>query len=125
MKRTITIYRLALGITALLAGMLVSGCHSASHPDDKAAVYNVLSKNDLASVEVTQDRGSGTITLKGIVGSTDQRTKAENLARQAAPDYTVSNQLTVDNTGITSMAKPNAPQPEVKTVPSSQAGAKH
>jgi hypothetical protein len=114
MQRISYVFSLVLGMAALVALITVSGCQSAAHPDDKAAVYNTLKQNDLASVEVSLDRGSGVITLKGIVASPDQKAKAETLSRQAAPSYTVTNQLNVEDTGIVSMAKPSAAAPKKK-----------
>jgi len=104
--------------TVLLAATALAatgfpGCH-ASHPDDRAAVYQALNQHDLASVEVSQDRGSGVITLRGIVGSQDSKTRAQQLAQQAAPGYTIQNQLTINSSGLMSMANPHAKAPEVE-----------
>jgi len=82
---------LALGVPAV-------GCHF-SHPDDQAAVYKVLDQHKLASVEVSQDRFSGVITLRGVVVSAASKDQAEELVRQAAPGYTVKNQLQVQSNG--------------------------
>jgi hypothetical protein len=95
----------------------IAGCRAHQHPDDKSAVYQKLNQNELASVEVFQDRHSGVITLKGVVGSQADRQKAESMAAQAAPGYTIQNHLSVNNTGIMSMAKPNASAPQVRTEP--------
>lgn len=92
---------LLIGSTALLpATMVLSGCHSNQHPDDRMAVYNTLDKNDLRSVTVSQDRGKGTITLSGIVGSMDRRQHAEQLAQQAAPGYQIVDRLQIQSTGL-------------------------
>lgn len=101
------------GAAVISAGLFV-GCHGASHPDDRAAVYKALKQNDLYSVELHQDQNSGVITLTGIVGNSNAKSKAETLAKQAAPGYSISNQLKVDATGIMSMANPNAKPPEVE-----------
>lgn len=109
--------RIALNLfvvsAAGLAAAWLSGCHSL-HPDDQAAVYKALGQQELSSVEVSEDRASGVITLRGIVGSQDNKQKAEQLTEQAAPGYKVQNQLTVDSTGIMSMADPNAKVPGVQ-----------
>jgi osmotically-inducible protein OsmY len=84
----------------VLACGFTAACHSASHPDDKQAVYNTLKQNDLASVIVDQDRGNGVIKLSGIVGSQNRKDHAQQLAQQAAPGYTIDNQLQVDQTNI-------------------------
>ena len=80
--------------------LLVSGCHSSQHPDDRMAVYSALDKNNLRSVTVSQDRGAGTITLSGVVGSMDSRQRAENIARQAAPGYQIADKIQVQSAGL-------------------------
>jgi hyperosmotically inducible periplasmic protein len=92
---------LLLCSSAVLAGTLaVSGCHSNEHPDYRMAVYNALDKSDIRSINVAQDRGAGTITLTGVVGSMDRRQQAENIAKQAAPGYQIADQIQVHNTGL-------------------------
>ena len=99
-------FRAALVSASLLSATLFSaGCHGSQHPDDRMAVYNALDKNDLRSVTVSQDRGAGTITLSGIVGSMDNRQKAEQIAKQAAPDYQIVDRIEIDNAGIQSQIK--------------------
>jgi hypothetical protein len=88
------------GVAALVA-FAAQGCGFHLHPDDKAAVYQSLDQNDLSSVEVSENRISGVITLKGVVINTDHKARAAVLAQQAAPGYTISNQLQVDkNSGF-------------------------
>jgi len=84
----------------VLACGFTAACHSASHPDDKQAVYSALDQNDLASVIVEQDRGNGVIKLSGIVGSQSRKDHAQQLAQQAAPGYTIDNQLKVDQSSV-------------------------
>jgi len=92
---------LLLCSSAVLAGTLaVSGCHGNQHPDYRMAVYNALDQNNLRSITVSQDRGSGTITLSGIVGSMDRRQQAEQVAKQAAPGYQIADRIQVQNTGL-------------------------
>jgi hyperosmotically inducible protein len=93
--------RILLGPVAMLVGALVvAGCHNQpAHPDEKTGVANSLSSNNLNDVSVSQDRGKGVMTLTGNVASDDQKTQAENLARQAAPDYTIANEIGVRPAG--------------------------
>lgn len=86
-----------LGSALMLAGsMFMAGCNNkASHPDEKAAVDNSLNGNNLSAVSVSQDRDKGVMTLSGNVDSADAKDKAESLAKQAAPDYTVANEIGV------------------------------
>lgn len=101
--------------TATLAfAIALPGCNSGSHPDDSAAVYQALQKNDLSSVQVQQDRSKGVITLTGLVGDQARKDHAQQLAQQAAPGYTIQNNLNIDNSGVLGMASPNAKPPEVQ-----------
>jgi hyperosmotically inducible periplasmic protein len=85
-----------LASAVVLAGsMLMAGCNNKAHPDEKAAVTNSLNGNNLSNVSVSQDRDKGFMTLKGDVDSADAKDRAESLARQAAPDYTVANEIGV------------------------------
>jgi hyperosmotically inducible periplasmic protein len=104
MKRSNTQQKLLLGPAAILAGALaIAGCH-ADHPDEKSAVTNSLNSNNLGSVNVSQDRDKGVMTLTGNVSSDDQKAQAENLAKQAAPDYTVADEIGVRPAGDQSQA---------------------
>jgi|SRR5665213_256925 len=81
--------------TALLGGaMLFSGCEK-SHPDEKGAVNQALNSGNYSSIDVSQDRDKGVITLKGNVTNADDKSKAGDLAKQAAPDYTIANEIGV------------------------------
>ena len=85
------------GAVAVLAGTLaIAGCNTnAAHPDDKSQVNAALSNNNLSNISVSQDRDKGVITLTGNVNSQDQKTQAETLAQQAAPGYTVADEIGV------------------------------
>ncbi len=100
-------YKFLTGSVAILAGALVvSGCNNKSaHPDEKAAVTNALSNNSLSDVSVSQDQDKGVMTLTGDVASADQKSQAEALAKQAAPDYSVANEIGVRPTGAEGQAK--------------------
>ena len=105
MQRTSTrLALIALAAVALVGLLALVGCQK-EHPDDKQAVYSTLGQHDLASVEVFQDQGKGEITLRGIVGDPDQKTMAERLAQQAAPGYTIRDQIQVQSAGIEGMEK--------------------
>src|SRR5205807_2525036 len=90
--------RLALCAAAALLGgtITIAGCHNnASHADEKDAVNNSLKNNQLSDVSVSQDRDKGVMTLTGNVDSDVKKGQAETLAKQAAPDYTVANEIGV------------------------------
>ncbi len=104
MKHTESRRDFSLGLAAILVGALAfAGCSTASHPDEKAAVYQSLNQHDLSSVMVNQNRESGVITLNGIVGGADRKSRAEELAKEAAPDYTINDNIQVDPTGLQGM----------------------
>jgi hyperosmotically inducible periplasmic protein len=89
-------WKLVFGSTAVLAAVLaVAGCQKVTHPDEKSAVTNSLNSNNLSAVDVSQDRDKGVMTLKGDVASQDMKAQAETLAKAAAPDYTVANEIGV------------------------------
>jgi hyperosmotically inducible periplasmic protein len=75
--------------------MVISGCQHRSFPDEKGAVTDSLKNNDLGSIDVWQDRDKGVITLKGNVASDDDKQRAENLVKQAAPQYTIADEIGV------------------------------
>jgi hyperosmotically inducible protein len=93
--------RISILTTSVLLASTIAfvGCGH-GHPDDQAAVYSSLGKNDLRSVTVSQDRDKGTITLKGIVASPTEKQKAEQVARQAAPGYSIVDRMEVKNLGL-------------------------
>lgn len=96
MKNTVSYRALVLNSAAILAVTLaVAGCEKPIHPDDKSAVTDSLKNNNLSAVDVSQDREKGVMTLKGNVDSQDQKTQAESLAKQAAPEYTIADEIGV------------------------------
>ena len=96
MKLTNTHRHFLRSSAAILAGaLIVAGCNKPSHPDEKSQVNDALKNNNLSAVSVSQDRDKGVMTLKGDVTTEDQKNQAENVAKQAAPDYTVANEIGV------------------------------
>jgi hyperosmotically inducible periplasmic protein len=77
------------------AAMVIAGCQHKAYPDEKGAVTDALKSNNLGSIDVWQDRDKGVMTLKGNVASDSDKAQAENLARQAAPGYTVADEIGV------------------------------
>jgi hyperosmotically inducible protein len=74
--------------------MVLAGCQS-NHPDERSAVTNSLKQNNFSSVDVSQDRDKGVMTLNGNVDSEQIKEQAADVAKQAAPDYTVANEIGV------------------------------
>ncbi len=96
-----------IGSAILFASALaITGCQNKpAHPDEKSAVTNSLNGNNLKDVSVSQDQDKGVMTLTGNVDSQDQKSQAETLARQAAPDYTIADEIGVRPPGAESQAK--------------------
>ena len=80
---------------AFVSLFLLVGCNKAQHPDVKDAVDSAMTRNDLGVVKVAQDRDKGVLTLTGDVDSDAKKMQAEQVAKQAAPDYAVANELAV------------------------------
>lgn len=85
---------LLVGVVIAGSATVIAGCKK-SMPDEKSAVTDSLKNNNLGSVDVSQDRDKGVMTLKGNVDSDDAKKQAETLTKQAAPDYTVANEIGV------------------------------
>src|SRR5262249_48383784 len=93
-------------VVALTGALAIAGCQNQpAHPDEKAAVTNSLKTNNLGDVSVSQDRDKGVMTLTGDVNSEDLKSQAAVLAKQAAPDYTISDEIGVRPQGAESQAK--------------------
>ena len=101
-KSTLLVMSASLALGGLLT---VAGCNTTpAHPDDKTAVTQSLSANNLSDVSVSQDQDKGVITLTGNVASDDQKSQAASLAQQAAPGYTIANQIGVRPVGAEGQA---------------------
>lgn len=96
-----------IGSVAVLSGALaIAGCQSkTAHPDEKSAVTNSLNSSNLKDVSVSQDQEKGVMTLTGNVDTDDQKSQAAALAKQAAPDYTIADEIGVRPPGAESQAK--------------------
>lgn len=83
------------GVIVMGSALVITGCKSKGQPDEKGAVTSSLNANNLGSVDVSQDRDKGIMTLTGNVASDDVKQQAESLAKQAAPDYAIANEIGV------------------------------
>jgi len=100
-------HRLASASIAFLAGVLaIAGCQNQqARPDQKPFVTTALKSNNLGGISVSQDRDKGVMTLTGNVDSGDLKAQAESLARQAAPDYTIADEIGVRPPGAEGQAR--------------------
>ncbi|HZR57858.1 MAG TPA: BON domain-containing protein [Terriglobales bacterium] len=96
---------MVFALTVLALSTLI-GCENHKQlPDEKDAVDKAMTSANLGVVSVSQDRDKGVMTLTGDVESADKKQEAESVAKQAAPDYTISNQVGVRPVGAESQAK--------------------
>lgn len=79
----------------LCGAFVLTGCNKDKFPDEKDAVNNAMTANNLGAVNVSQDREKGVMTLKGDLESADKKEQAQAVAKQAAPDYTIANEIGV------------------------------
>ncbi len=86
---------LVLPILLMLA--LAIGCSQqrANSPDPKDAVNNAMTANGYGAINVSVDRDKGVVTLKGDVKTDEEKAKAEQIAKSAAPGMVIANEVAV------------------------------
>jgi hyperosmotically inducible protein len=86
-----------IAIMAVLALIFTVGCSKqrASNPSMKDNVENSLKQAGFDKVNVDEDRDKGVITLKGDVATQADKERAESVARQAAGNSVIANELLV------------------------------
>jgi hyperosmotically inducible periplasmic protein len=98
MQRT----RLIAALTALFLLVGIIGCsqQKASAPSYKDSVKQALDNAGLKNVDVDEDRDKGVLTLKGKVGTEDEKMSAEQAAKSAAPGVVVANEISIEPQGF-------------------------
>lgn len=97
---------MAVLATAFLLMFMLAACDRENqHADVKDAVNTAMTRNNLGVVNVSQDRTKGVLTLTGDVETADQKAQAESVVAQAAPGYTIANEIGVRPIGQESQAK--------------------
>ena len=90
---------LALGAALLMVVGLSVACSNNNKMKtgkmDDSIIKNQLKQANLNDVNVKLDNDKKVVTLDGSVQTDDQKTEAEQIAKTAAPDYVVSNQIGV------------------------------
>jgi hyperosmotically inducible periplasmic protein len=94
-----------LAVAFLMMFALAACERDKQHADVKDAVNTAMTRSDLGVVNVSQDRTKGVITLTGDVETPEQKAQAETVAAQAAPGYTIANEIGVRPVGQESQAK--------------------
>jgi osmotically-inducible protein OsmY len=80
-------------------------CNQSSRKSQADAVKQALEQADLKDVTVTDDADKSTVTLGGTLHSADAKTRAGEVAKSAAPDRTIANEISVQPVGDESQAK--------------------
>jgi osmotically-inducible protein OsmY len=94
----------------ILAFLLVLGIGCSSKPNSanqgyKDNVKKALEQADLKDVTVDEDRDKNLVTLGGTVHSEDAKTRAAEVAKSAAPNRVIANEISIQPVGVESQAK--------------------
>ena len=93
-------------IAPLAVLLLASGaCSSRKNVSQKDNVAKALQQADLKDVTVSEDRDKNVITLGGTLHSEDAKTRAGDVAKAAAGDRIIANEISVQPVGNESDAK--------------------
>lgn len=92
-------------MTTLAALFLTTAACNQSKKSEADAVKQALEQADLKGVTVTEDADKNTVTLGGTLHSEDAKNRAADVAKSAAPDRTIANEISVQPVGDESQAK--------------------
>lgn len=92
-------------MTTLAAMFLTTAACNQSKKSEADAVKQALEQADLKGVTVTEDADKNTVTLGGTLHSEDAKNRAADVAKSAAPDRTIANEISVQPVGDESQAK--------------------
>lgn len=96
----------ALLMTVLAALFLVSAaCNESTRKSQADAVKQALEQADLKGVTVSDDADKNTVTLGGTLHSEAAKNRAGEVAKSAAPERTIANEISVQPVGDESQAK--------------------
>jgi hyperosmotically inducible periplasmic protein len=96
-----------LGLFMAIASLILTlACSQRQKsPDVKADIEKALGRAGLSSVNVSQDRDKGVITLSGDVQTETDKQRAEDAARSVSNSLVIANQIGVRPSGFESEAK--------------------
>jgi hyperosmotically inducible periplasmic protein len=98
--------RLSVAILTLFAAGTLAGCSgTAASPDVADGIRKSLDQAGFKDVSVSQDRDKGVVTLGGQVGSENDKSQAESLAKSLAGAQVVADQIAVIPKGVEKEAK--------------------
>ncbi len=103
---SVTAQRKAFATLVVLAGLVFSvACTSHDSLSYKDNVKKALEQAELKDVTVSEDKDKNTITLGGTLHSDDAKAKAAGVAKAAAADRVIANEISVQPVGAESEAK--------------------
>ena len=95
-----------LSIACLLLALITAvACNQTNRRSEADAVKKSLEQADLKDVTVSDDTDKNTITLGGTLHSNDAKARAGDVAKSAAPDRTIANEISVQPVGEESQAR--------------------
>lgn len=99
--------KLILASVLFVLLIIAAGCSSqkANTPSFKDAVQQAMTSDNFKDVKVDEDSDKGVITLSGKVASEDDKTKAEQDAKAAAPGLIIADEIGVEPAGAEGQAK--------------------
>src|SRR5438309_1143204 len=103
MKRKLTLVASCLSLSLLLTIAASGQILGKSHEAD--SVKTALQQADLKDVTVSDDADKNTITLGGTVHSEEAKNKAAEVAKSAAGNRQIANEISVQPVGDESRAK--------------------
>jgi hyperosmotically inducible periplasmic protein len=94
-------------LVTMLAALftVTAACNQNGRKSQADAVKQALEQADLKAVTVNDDADKGTVTLGGTLHSAEAKTRAGEVAKSAAPDRTIANEISVEPVGDESQAK--------------------
>ena len=90
---------------AAMVLMLAVGCTRTNNVAYKDHVQNALKQADYQGLSVAEDVDKNTITLSGKLHSEDAKQKAAEVAKSAAGERVVANEISVEPLGVESEAR--------------------
>src|SRR5215470_10910529 len=93
----------AIPLVVLVLGL--AGCNQTNKRSEADNVRNALEQADLKDVHISDDADKNTVTLTGTLHSNDAKQRAADVAKSAAPDSTVANEISEEPVGNESQAK--------------------
>lgn len=98
-------YSVATLTLAALGAMVACTSAVAKSPDITDSLRKSLDDAGLKDVSISQDRDKGVVTLGGQVATADDKTEAESLAKSAAGQQVVADEIVVVTPGLEKESK--------------------